>query len=104
MPEKTIQKVNKLIAEELADPEKVKSGSSDAYGILQWVTNTINLYDVYKTVEPMRKLVADMTSKSEKNQRELIETQELIQQLDKQLRDLNERRVEKQTILDELTR
>ena len=41
----------------------MKKVSEDAYGLIMWVSNTINLYEVYKKVEPLKKKVADMTSK-----------------------------------------
>ena len=42
--------------------------------MLLWAMNTLNLYDVYKQVDPLKKKVADMTAKQETNEKALLET------------------------------
>lgn len=42
---------------------KVINASPDAAGMLTWVQNTLNLYEVYRVVEPMKKAVEEMSIK-----------------------------------------
>jgi len=45
-----------------------------AYGMIMWVTNTINFYEVFKKVEPLKKKVAEMTAKQIENEKALLDT------------------------------
>jgi hypothetical protein len=43
--------------------KRIREISSAADNIYQWLVNTLNLYDINKKVEPMKKKVAEMTKK-----------------------------------------
>jgi len=52
--------------------------------------NTLNLYDINKKVEPMKKKVTEMTKKSELNQADLDATESLLERLNNELSVLND--------------
>jgi dynein heavy chain len=67
------------------------------------VSSSLKLYNVYKEVDPLKKKVELMDEECKKMERELNETQELLVKLSKDLKELNERREEKQSVLNNLT-
>ncbi len=60
---KTIDRIRNIDTKEAETVKRIKEVSSAADNIYQWLKNTLNLYDVNKKVEPMKKKVAEMTKR-----------------------------------------
>lgn len=98
-----INKINKIASDPNNRIDEIKSISSAAAGLYGWVRSTVNLYEVHKKVNPLKKKVEEMTIKQQQLQEDLSKTEQLLKDLDSQLTELNINREKKQAILDELT-
>jgi len=98
-----VEKVKKFIAEKQEDFNRLASVSKAADSLYQWVSATINFYEVHRKVEPLKKNVEQMRKKALALREELMETEVVLEQLNRDLYDLNENREKKQAILDRLT-
>lgn len=98
-----IAKIKKIIENKDNRLAEIKSISEPAEGLYKWSLATMNLYDVNKKVEPLKKKVENLQEKARISQEELIQTEKLLEDLDEKLKVLNARRVEKEAKLKDLT-
>lgn len=98
-----IAKIKKIIENKDNRLAEIKSISEPAEGLYKWSLATMNLYDVNKKVEPLKKKVENLQEKARISQEELLQTEKLLEDLDEKLKGLNARRVEKEAKLKDLT-
>jgi len=85
-------------------PKVVANKSFAAGGLFKWCTSTITCYDINKEVEPKKKKAAQMNAEKEKGEKELAETMDNLEKLNKMLSELNANKKIQQDELDELQR
>lgn len=78
--------------------------SAAAAGLFKWATSTDQCYDIFKNVEPKRKMLEDLQKKSAQAQADLEATEKALNQLTESLGILNGKMKEKKDELDELER
>jgi len=92
MREKQIRKIKELLGreKEIFSGQKMKTVSVAGYGLLQWVLAMVEYYEVFKLVEPKKKLVEDLQQQMEDAlaelksiKKELGELQETLAKLEK---------------------
>lgn len=98
-----VKRVREKVEDKTMSDEAIQSASSAAYSLFKWIKSTLNLYGVHKQVEPLQQRVDEMIMKSNKLEKDLQTTEELLTNLNKELQVLNENRTEQQGILDQLT-
>ena len=82
--------------------EEIKFKSQAAGGLFRWCQATDEYYDVFRTVEPMKKRAQEMQRKKAEAEKELAQTEANLKELNENLAELNKKRNEKQSELDDL--
>ena len=82
--------------------EEIKYKSQAAGGLFRWCQATDEYYDVFRTVEPMKKRAFEMEKKKAEAEKELAQTEANLKELNENLAELNKKRNEKQSELDDL--
>ena len=98
-----VEKVNKFVQENQEVFNRLEAVSKAANALFKWVEATTNFYQVHRKVEPLKKNVELMRKKALSLREELMETEVVLEQLNKDLYELNDNREKKQAILDRLT-
>jgi dynein heavy chain len=80
----------------------VASKNKATGGLFTWITATIQCYDIFKDVEPKRKLAEEMKKLKAKSQQELAQTEAQLKEVTEMLEGLNSKKKIKQDELDEL--
>ncbi len=78
----------------------IKKSSLAAAGLFKWASATDKYYDIFKTVEPKKKLAEDMQKAKDKAEAELKVTLAALQEVTEQLGELNAKKKKKQDELD----
>ena len=84
--------------------QALKKSSQSAAGLYKWASATDKYYDIFRTVEPKKKLAEDMQRKSNRATEELNATLAALAQVTEQLKELNKAQKVKQDELDILLR
>jgi len=84
--------VDKLMKKEKMDVEELKgfvSGKSGAVGgLFKWAAATLNAYVIFRDVEPKRKKAEQMRAAKIKGEKELAETIQKVEELNKNVAEL----------------
>jgi dynein heavy chain len=100
--QKQVNKVKDKVDANQSEFGRLQEISPAALGMYKWVSATVNYFEVHKKVKPMQDKVEQMRRKAVALRQELLETEELLMKLNKELEELTENRDRKQTILDRL--
>jgi len=100
--QRQINKVKEKIAANQSDFDRIHEVSNAALGLFKWVKATTNFYEVYRKVKPMQDKVEAMRKKATALRAELLETEELLIRLNKELDELNDNRERKEQVLNKL--
>lgn len=82
--------------------EVVKRSSGAVAGLYKWASATLNAYGIFRDVEPKRKKAETMRAAKIKGEKELAETIAKVEELNKNVAELNAAMKEKKDELDAL--
>ncbi len=99
---KLVKEVMVPDGEELAAVIKGKNLATGA--LFRWCSATLKAYDIFRSVEPLRKEAERMRTQKEQGEKELAETEAALAELNKSLAELNKAKKLKQDELDDLER
>ncbi|KAF4740188.1 Dynein heavy chain 10, axonemal, partial [Perkinsus olseni] len=104
MKDRQIKKIKELLAKDkdVFEGDNMKNISKAGFGLLQWVKAMIKYHEVARTVEPKRKLVAELTQKKEEAEANLERINEELRTLAENIQKLSEEEVKQSAVLKAL--
>ncbi|KAF4667711.1 Dynein heavy chain 10, axonemal [Perkinsus chesapeaki] len=104
MKDRQIKKIKELLAKDkdVFEGDNMKNISKAGFGLLQWVKAMIKYHEVARTVEPKRKLVAELTQKKEEAEANLARINEELGTLAENIQKLSDEEVKQSALLKAL--
>jgi uncharacterized coiled-coil protein SlyX len=98
-----IERVKNIMTNDDNRLKDIDNISKAAALLFSWVKSTVNLYDVHKRVEPLKNKLELMSKRAAELKSDLAQTEQVIDNLNRELADLEDNRAKKQARLEDLT-